>query len=100
VRETPVSTFSIDVDPASYSFVRASLNRSVLPLAAEPAGGGTDGEFINYSPTPTRVPPRQPNFRTTVSIFPSPWSEGRRSFEWHHRVCGSSLQADARKPGF
>src|SRR5215470_13227915 len=28
VREVPVSTFSIDVDTASYSFVRASLNRN------------------------------------------------------------------------
>ncbi|HMI41185.1 MAG TPA: von Willebrand factor type A domain-containing protein, partial [Sphingomicrobium sp.] len=31
VREAPVSTFSIDVDTASYSFVRASLNQNVLP---------------------------------------------------------------------
>ena len=30
-REEPVSTFSIDVDTASYSFVRASLNQNVLP---------------------------------------------------------------------
>jgi Ca-activated chloride channel family protein len=30
-REDPVSTFSIDVDTASYSWVRASLNQNVLP---------------------------------------------------------------------
>ena len=29
--EEPVSTFSIDVDTASYSFMRASLNNGVLP---------------------------------------------------------------------
>ena len=29
--EEPVSTFSIDVDTASYSFMRAALNRGVLP---------------------------------------------------------------------
>ena len=31
VAEEPVSTFSIDVDTASYSFLRASLNQGVLP---------------------------------------------------------------------
>ena len=31
VSAEPVSTFSIDVDTASYSFIRASLNRNVLP---------------------------------------------------------------------
>src|SRR5690348_11192293 len=34
VREEPVSTFSIDVDTASYGFVRASLDRGVLPQPA------------------------------------------------------------------
>ena len=46
VREAPVSTFSIDVDTASYSFVRASLNRNVLP---QPAAVRTE-EMINYFP--------------------------------------------------
>src|SRR5262245_31381980 len=34
VREAPVSTFSIDVDTASYAWVRASLNQNVLPQPA------------------------------------------------------------------
>ena len=46
VREAPVSTFSIDVDTASYSFVRASLNRNVLP---QPAAVRIE-EMINYFP--------------------------------------------------
>ncbi|MGY4453049.1 hypothetical protein ACVWZR_007709 [Bradyrhizobium sp. i1.3.1] len=33
-RDARVSTFSIDVDTASYAFVRAQLNRNVLPPAA------------------------------------------------------------------
>ena len=38
VSEAPVSTFSIDVDTASYSFMRASLDRNLLPQpAAAPA---------------------------------------------------------------
>ena len=46
VREAPVSTFSIDVDTASYSWVRASLNQNVLP---QPAAVRTE-EMINYFP--------------------------------------------------
>ncbi|WP_260582646.1 von Willebrand factor type A domain-containing protein [Sphingopyxis sp. PET50] len=38
--DEPVSTFSIDVDTASYSFVRASLNNNVLP---QPHGGADRG---------------------------------------------------------
>jgi Ca-activated chloride channel homolog len=45
-QEEPVSTFSIDVDTASYSFVRASLNQNVLP---QQAAVRTE-EMINYFP--------------------------------------------------
>ena len=75
VREAPVSTFSIDVDTASYSFVRASLNRNVLP---QPAAVRIE-ELINYFPYayPAATSANEP-FRTTVAVFPSPWSEGRK----------------------
>ncbi len=75
VREAPVSTFSIDVDTASYSFARASLNRSVLP---QPASVRVE-EMINYFPYayPAPASASEP-FRTTVAVFPSPWSEGRK----------------------
>ena len=75
VKETPVSTFSIDVDTASYSWVRASLNQNVLP---QPAAVRTE-ELVNYFPY-DYVPPRsaaQP-FSTNVAVFPSPWSMGRK----------------------
>jgi len=91
VRETPVSTFSIDVDTASYSFVRASLARNMLP---QPAAVRTE-ELVNYFPyayaTPESV--NEP-FRTTVSVFPSPWSAGRKIV--HIGIKGYSLQAAAR----
>jgi Ca-activated chloride channel homolog len=75
VRETPVSTFSLDVDTASYSFARASLNRNVLP---QPASVRTE-EFVNYFPYAYEAPASASEpFRTTVSVFPSPWSEGRK----------------------
>lgn len=74
-REEPVSTFSLDVDTASYSFVRASLNQNVLP---QPAAVRTE-ELINYFPydyAPARAA-AQP-FSTHVAVFPSPWSPGRQ----------------------
>ena len=46
VTEAPVSTFSIDVDTASYSWVRASLNQNVLP---QPDSVRTE-ELVNYFP--------------------------------------------------
>jgi Ca-activated chloride channel family protein len=73
--EEPVSTFSIDVDTASYSFVRASLARNVLPQQAAVRAE----EMINYFPYDYAPPgsAAQP-FSTHVSVFPSPWSEGRK----------------------
>ena len=75
VSEAPVSTFSIDVDTASYSWVRASLNQNVLP---QPAAVRTE-EMVNYFHY-DYAPPRstaQP-FSTNVAVFPSPWSQGRK----------------------
>lgn len=75
VREAPVSTFSIDVDTASYSWVRSSLSQNVLP---QPASVRTE-ELVNYfqydyaSPRSSEQP-----FSTNVAVFPSPWSAGRK----------------------
>ncbi|WP_205478930.1 vWA domain-containing protein [Sphingomonas arenae] len=75
VREAPVSTFSIDVDTASYSWVRSSLSQNVLP---QPASVRTE-ELVNYFqydyPSPRSA--EQP-FSTNVAVFPSPWSAGRK----------------------
>ncbi len=73
--EEPVSTFSIDVDTASYAFVRASLNQNVLP---QKAAVRTE-EMINYFPYDYAAPrsAAQP-FRSNVAVFPSPWSPGRK----------------------
>jgi len=74
-QQDPVSTFSIDVDTASYSFVRASLDRNVLP---QPAAVRTE-EMVNYFPYDYAGPTdaSQP-FRSNVAVFPSPWKEGRK----------------------
>src|SRR5436309_171824 len=75
VSEAPVSTFSIDVDTASYSFMRASLASNVLP---QPDAVRIE-ELVNYFPYGYRPPatPDEP-FRTSVAVFPSPWKEGRK----------------------
>jgi Ca-activated chloride channel family protein len=74
-REEPVSTFSIDVDTASYAWVRAALNQNLLP---QPASVRTE-ELLNYFPY-DYAPPRstQQPFSTNVAVFPSPWAPGRK----------------------
>ena len=75
VREEPVSTFSIDVDTASYSWVRASLNDNVMP---QPASVRTE-EMVNYFPYDYAGPTGKAEpFSTNVSVMPSPWSPGRK----------------------
>jgi Ca-activated chloride channel family protein len=74
-RDAPVSTFSIDVDTASYSFVRAQLNRNVLP---PPASVRTE-ELINYFPYAYDAPASASEpFRANVAVFPNPWAEGHK----------------------
>jgi Ca-activated chloride channel family protein len=75
VKEEPVSTFSLDVDTASYSFVRASLNQNTLP---QPAAVRTE-EMVNYFPYDyaPAAGAAQP-FSTNVAVFPSPWTPGRK----------------------
>jgi Ca-activated chloride channel family protein len=91
VREAPVSTFSIDVDTASYSFMRASLNRNVLP---QPAAVRVE-ELVNYFPYAYPAPSSASEpFRTTVAVFPSPWSEGRKIVQIG--IKGYAVQATTR----
>ncbi len=71
VASEPVSTFSIDVDSASYSFVRRALNAAKLP----PKGAVRVEEMINYFPYDYPLPEdRSAPFRPTVSVLPSPWN--------------------------
>jgi Ca-activated chloride channel family protein len=91
VREAPISTFSIDVDTASYSFVRASLARNILP---QPAAVRVE-ELVNYFPYtyPAPTTAAEP-FRTSVSVVPSPWSEGRKIIQIG--IKGYAVQAASR----
>ena len=90
-REEPVSTFSIDVDTASYSFVRASLNRNVLP---QPAAVRTE-EMVNYFPySYASARSADQPFSTNVAVFPSPWTEGRKLV--HIGIRGYEIQRETR----
>lgn len=68
--DTPVSTFSIDVDTASYAVIRNSLTNGYLP--------NTDAirieEMVNYFPYDYLAPDAGAAFQPTVSITPTPWN--------------------------
>lgn len=71
VTQEPVSTFSVDVDTASYAFVRGALNRSVLPQK----DAVRVEELINYFDYNYDVPEdRAEPFKANISIMPSPWN--------------------------
>ncbi|MGE3714017.1 MAG: von Willebrand factor type A domain-containing protein [Alphaproteobacteria bacterium] len=84
----PVSTFSIDVDTASYAFVRRVLNQGQLP---QPEMVRTE-ELINYfdynyaTPADTAHP-----FAANITVASSPWNSskklvhiGIKGMEKHH----------------
>lgn len=75
VAETPVSTFSIDVDTGSYSNVRRMIRDGIRP----PADAVRAEEFINYfdyghaGPSSLDTP-----FKATVELAPAPWNPKRQ----------------------
>ena len=69
--EDPVSTFSIDVDTASYAFVRRSLKEGAVPQADTVRVE----EMINYFPYDWKGPDAASTpFNSTVSVMPTPWN--------------------------
>lgn len=92
VAAEPVSTFSIDVDTASYTFARKKLNRGVLPqknaIRVE--------EMINYFDYnyPVADSKEQP-FKPTIAVYDSPWKSGNKIL--HIGIKGYDI-APAEKP--
>lgn len=71
VTDEPVSTFSIDVDTASYSYIRSAIEGGYLP----PAKSIRIEEMINYFPYKYAAPDlAKAPFSTTVSTFQTPWN--------------------------
>lgn len=68
--DTPVSTFSIDVDTASYAVIRNSLTGGYLPNT----NAIRIEEMVNYFPYDYPTPDAGAAFKPTVSITPTPWN--------------------------
>ncbi|WP_432443648.1 vWA domain-containing protein [Rhizobium grahamii] len=92
VATEPVSTFSADVDTASYSFVRRALMAGELP---PPASVRTE-EMINYFPYDwAGADTADQPFKATVTVVPTPWNKGTELL--HVAIKGYDL-APAKAP--
>lgn len=70
VTETPVSTFSVDVDTGSYANVRRFLNQGRLP----PEGAVRLEEMVNYFPYDYALPTDGSPFGVTTEVAATPWN--------------------------
>ncbi|MCE9581921.1 MAG: VWA domain-containing protein [Planctomycetes bacterium] len=74
VADQPLSTFSIDVDTASYANVRRFLRDGQLP----PAGAVRLEEMVNYFPYEYATPVDGRPFAASVEVRPAPWEPKHR----------------------
>ncbi len=74
VRENPLSTFSIDVDTASYAIVRRFLNERQLP----PKGAVRIEELLNYFTYDYPQPQGDAPFSATMEVATCPWTPAHR----------------------
>ena len=75
VAEAPVSTFSIDVDTASYAWTRRSLREGRMP---DPQSVRVE-ELINYFPYDYAAPETaETPFAVSTTVMDAPWAEGRQ----------------------
>lgn len=70
-RENPLSTFSADVDTASYAMVRKSLIDSMLPNK----DAVRTEEMINYFPYAYAPPTDGKPFATHIEVAKNPWNK-------------------------
>lgn len=70
VRDTPVSTFSVDVDTASYAVVRNGLTIGQMP----PKDAVRIEEMVNYFTYDYPAPTDGKAFQPTVSVTQTPWN--------------------------
>ena len=91
--DQPVSTFSIDVDTASYSNVRRFIDEGRAP----PRDAVRVEELINAFDYDYARPTSQTRpFAVTTAVAASPWAEGRQIV--HIGLQGYELPADRRRP--
>jgi Ca-activated chloride channel homolog len=82
VKDAPLSTFSIDVDTASYANVRRFLTDGTLP----PADAVRIEELINYFHFDYPFPRDGKPFSVATELGPCPWNE-------HHQLALIGLQS-------
>lgn len=90
--EDPVSTFSIDVDTASYAIVRSSLLNGQMP----PKDAVRVEEMVNYFPYAYPAPDGAAPFRPTITVSPTPWNAGTQLV--HIGIQGALPQIAERPP--
>ncbi|WP_170773349.1 vWA domain-containing protein [Ruegeria lacuscaerulensis] len=90
--EDPVSTFSIDVDTASYAIVRSSLLNGQMP----PKDAVRVEEMVNYFPYAYPAPDGEAPFRPTITVSPTPWNAGTQLV--HIGIQGALPQIAERPP--
>ncbi len=88
----PLSTFSIDVDTASYANVRRFLNDGQRP----PRDAVRIEEMINYFQYGYPEPEGGEPFSVTAEVGPCPWAQGRRLV--HIGLKGRTLRASEVGP--
>jgi len=93
VAQEPVSTFSIDVDTASYSFMRREIMRGVLPQK----DAVRVEEMINYFNYDYPLPETKDRpFKVSVSVVPSPWKDGNKLI--HIGIKGYDIDKNINPP--
>ena len=90
--EEPVSTFSIDVDTASWSLIRNMISRGQMP----PRDAVRIEEMVNYFPYAYPAPEGPHPFQPTVTVMDTPWNAGTRLV--HIGIQGELPEVDARPP--
>lgn len=91
VAEQPVSTFSADVDTASYAYLRRVLTEGRVP---SPDAVRVE-EMVNYFPYQYSAPRgRSEPFAVTTEVMPSPWNPANQLV--HIAVRGFDLHAAER----
>ena len=89
----PVSTFSIDVDTASYARVRRFLKDGYMP----PADSVRTEELVNYFKYDYAAPKhRETPFQSDIALFDAPWDEGAQILRIGLK--GYDIPADQRQP--
>ncbi len=92
VSRQPLSTFSIDVDTASYSNMRRFLTQNTRP----PKNAVRVEELINYFSYDYAPPEGEDPFSANIEVASSPWNQGTRLVRIGLK--GSELTNEERPP--